>query len=126
MSGDTDVIVLGAGPAGLAVAGCLRARKIPFVVLEQADAVGATWRRHYERLHLHTVARFSALPRMGWPEGVPMYPSRVQVVDYLERYARRFQIEPRFGQAVTRARRDGGRWVVTSSGGELSARALVV
>ncbi len=126
VSADTDVIVLGAGPAGLATSACLRARGVPFVILEQAAAVGATWRRHYDRLHLHTVARFSALPRMPWPDGVPMYPSRAQVVDYLERYARRFHLEPRFGTHVTRARREGGRWVVTTPGGELSGRALVV
>jgi cation diffusion facilitator CzcD-associated flavoprotein CzcO len=126
----TDVVILGAGPSGLAVGACLRARGTPFVMLEQADAVGATWRRHYERLHLHTVARFSALPRMPWPEGTGMYPSRAEVVTYLDAYAKHFDLAPRFGATVTRARREGSRWVVTTSRGgeasEIACRALVV
>ncbi|MFT3766847.1 MAG: NAD(P)/FAD-dependent oxidoreductase [Minicystis sp.] len=122
----TDVVVIGAGPSGLAVGACLRERGAAFVLLEQAAAVGSTWRRHYERLHLHTVKQLSALPRMPWPDGVPMYPSRAEVVDYLERYARRFRLEPRFGHAVTSARRDGDRWSIEANGSRIESRALVI
>ncbi|HSO00574.1 MAG TPA: NAD(P)/FAD-dependent oxidoreductase [Candidatus Nanopelagicales bacterium] len=126
MAEETDVVVVGAGPSGLAVGACLRERGIGFEILEQADAVGASWRRHYERLHLHTVKYFSALPGLRWPEGTPMYPSRAQMVDYLERYAARFRLVPRFGQAVTRAARVGEGWTVQTAGGEIRSRALVI
>jgi len=76
MREETEVAVIGAGPSGLAVAACLSGRGIPFQILERSDAVGSSWRRHYERLHLHTVQKFSALPRMPWPAGTPTYPSR--------------------------------------------------
>ena len=59
---ETETLVIGAGPAGLAVAAYLRRRGLRFEVLERSDAVGSAWRRHYERLHLHTVKRHSALP----------------------------------------------------------------
>jgi cation diffusion facilitator CzcD-associated flavoprotein CzcO len=121
-----DTVIIGAGPAGLAVSACLRARGAPFVVLEQADAVGSTWRRHYERLHLHTIKQLSALPRLPWPAEVALYPSRRDVVAYLDAYARRFQIEPRFGQTVTRAWPEAGGWVVRATAGELRCRALVI
>ena len=123
---ETEVIVIGAGPAGLAVGACLRDQGVPFEILEQADAVGSSWRRHYERLHLHTVKQFSALPLLPWPASVPMYPSRAQMVEYLERYAERFRLAPRFGEAAARARHDGSRWVVQTAAGERRARALVV
>lgn len=128
MSSPTDVVVIvvGAGPSGLAVGACLRERGIPFTILEQAGSVGSSWRRHYDRLHLHTIKQLSALPRMPWPASTPMYPSRDQVVDYLERYAARFRLEPRFGEPVTRAARQGDGWVVQTPSGELRSKALVI
>ena len=126
MPEQTSVIILGAGPSGLAVAGCLREKGVPFVVVERAGAVGSTWRNHYERLHLHTIKQFSALPGLPWPSTVPMYPSRAEVVAYLERYAAKFRIEPRFGLDVTSARHDGARWVVRAGAEEIHAGALVV
>jgi cation diffusion facilitator CzcD-associated flavoprotein CzcO len=95
-------------------------------VLEREAEVGASWRRHYERLHLHTTKRYSALPMAPWPDDVATYPSRAQVVEYLERYASRFGINPRFGEDVRSARYDGANWIAPTSRGEHRARALVV
>lgn len=127
MPADPDVIVLGAGPAGLAAAACLSARGLSHVIVEQAPTVGSRWRAHYERLHLHTAKQLSALPMMPWPREVSNYPSRAQVVAYLEAYAQRFKLAPRFGLTAHDAHRDGDRWVVpTREGDTLRARALVV
>jgi cation diffusion facilitator CzcD-associated flavoprotein CzcO len=126
MAEETSVVVIGAGPSGLAAGACLRGRGTPFVILEQAGEVGSSWRRHYERLHLHTIKQFSALPRMPFPDEVAMYPSRAEVVAYLDRYAQHFRLAPRFGHAVTSARRDGSRWVVRAADAEIRSRALVI
>lgn len=121
----TEVLIVGAGPAGLAVAACLRREGVAFEVLEQAGSVGPRWREHYERLHLHTFRDTSALPHQPWPAGVPGYPSRQQVVDYLESYARRFEIAPRFSREVRRlAPRSGGGWVAEARGPEGEERWL--
>jgi cation diffusion facilitator CzcD-associated flavoprotein CzcO len=122
----TDAIVLGAGPSGLAVAACLKTRGAHVAVIERNAQVGSSWRNHYERLHLHTAKRYSSLPMMPFPDDVPMYPSRAQVVEYLERYATRFGIEPHFGETAHAARYDGNRWIVPTSRGEYHARSLVV
>ena len=58
------VLIIGAGPAGLAVAGRLRKKGIPFDLIEQSQQVGHAWHNHYERLHLHTVKEHSALPHL--------------------------------------------------------------
>jgi cation diffusion facilitator CzcD-associated flavoprotein CzcO len=62
-----DAIVIGAGPAGLATAAALRAWGLNATILEKSDAVGAVWRRHYDRLHLHTDRARSGLPGLPIP-----------------------------------------------------------
>lgn len=126
MPEETEVVVVGAGPAGLAVGACLRDRGVSFEMLEQAAEVGSSWRRHYDRLHLHTIKQLSALPFMPFPDDVPMYPSRADVVSYLEGYARRFRLTPRFGHTVESARRDALGFLVRANGTEIRSRALVV
>ena len=122
----TPTVVLGAGPSGLAVAACLKRRGLDFVLLDRAPAVGNAWRHHYRRLHLHTVKRHSALPGLAFPEHFPTYPSRQQVVDYLESYAAHHGLAPRLGVTVESARRTDDRWHVVTDQGELHARNLVV
>jgi len=48
-------VIIGAGPAGLAVAATLRQLAVPFVVLERSDSVGAAWHGRYDSLHMHTL-----------------------------------------------------------------------
>jgi indole-3-pyruvate monooxygenase len=119
-------IVVGAGPAGLAVGACLTRAGVPCLILEQADQVGAAWRRHYDRLHLHTAKAFSALPFMPFPKAYPRYPSRLQVVAYLEAYARQFQLEIRFGQRVVAARHTGAHWEIQTQDTLYQASNLVI
>jgi indole-3-pyruvate monooxygenase len=122
----TPVLIVGAGPAGLAVAACLKREKVPCIVLEQNDQVGSSWARHYARLHLHTDKAHSALPYFDFPKSFPRYPSRQQVVDYLGNYARHHQIEPVFGQRVERAQRTDLGWEVRTQGKVYRAASLVV
>ena len=84
---DEETVIIGAGPAGLACAAALRARGRRSIILEATNRLGASWRRHYDRLHLHTDKSHSALPGRPMPADYPKYPSRLQVVDYLESYA---------------------------------------
>jgi indole-3-pyruvate monooxygenase len=121
-----ETIVVGAGPAGLAVSACLRKLGRPFVLLDRATEVGSAWRRHYDRLHLHTAKDHSALPHQPFPRELPTYVSREQFVSYLEEYARRFELTPRLGEGVTRAERKDNGWRVETSKGQYEAGNLVI
>ena len=121
-----DAIIVGAGPAGLACAASINALGLEAMVLEQAAAVGSVWRRHYDRLHLHTDRRNSSLPGLMMPRSYPTYPSRAQFVDYLEGYAAHFQIQPAFNTAVNAIRRNGSRWRVDTNHASVPARVVVI
>jgi cation diffusion facilitator CzcD-associated flavoprotein CzcO len=126
MTQNPDAVIIGAGPAGLACAVTMRAAGLNVRVLEKADGVGAVWRRHYDRLHLHTDRYHSGLPGMAMPKAYPVYPSRAQVVDYLESYAAHFGIEPVFQTAVSRIGRDGALWRVETSQNSIATPVVVV
>ena len=123
---DVPVIVIGAGPAGLAVGACLKRAGVRSILLERGENVGSTWRRHYDRLHLHTARQHSALPLIPFPPETPRYASRQQVVDYLENYAKRTALDIRFGQEVMSAKRAAGRWTVTTADNTYESSYLVV
>ncbi|MFJ6844394.1 flavin-containing monooxygenase [Streptomyces griseoluteus] len=126
---DRPVYVVGAGPGGLAVAYALRARGVRAVVLEKSDRVGASWRRHYDRLRLHTTRRLSALPGLAIPRRFGRWVARDDVVRYLEKYAEHHELEIVTGVEVFRVEQaaDGAGWLLHASGGrELTGAAVVV
>lgn len=126
MAEHVHAAVVGAGPAGLAVSACLRHAGVEHALLEREPSVASSWRRHYDRLHLHTDRARSTLPFARFPPGTPRYPSRDQVVAYLERYAAEHAAPARLGEEVASARRGEGGWTLETSRGELRARHLVV
>jgi indole-3-pyruvate monooxygenase len=101
-------------------------RGLPFTLVEQADALASSWRRHYERLHLHTARQHSALPFLPFPHDTPRYPSREQVINYLELYARHFQIDPLFGCRVSKLTRGGDGWFADAGARSFQARRVVM
>ena len=126
MPQEVETLIVGAGPAGLAMAACLEERDLPYLVVEAGADVGTSWRNHYERLHLHTVKQHSALPGLGFGDEVPRYPSRAEVVAYLERYAKHFGIEPRFLTPVTKLRPEGKRWIAETGEVALDCTRVVL
>ncbi|MET8168578.1 NAD(P)/FAD-dependent oxidoreductase [Streptomyces sp. NPDC005329] len=126
---DRPVYVIGGGPGGLATAYALRAQGIRAVVVEKSDGVGASWRRHYDRLHLHTTRRLSALPGLAMPRRFGRWVARDDMVRYLEKYAEVHELEIVTGVEVSRVERtpDGTGWLLHATGGrELVGSAVVV
>jgi len=122
----SDAVIVGAGPAGLAAAQRLQSRGLKPLLLEKADQVGAAWRRHYDRLHLHTPRIHSSLPGLPMPRAFGRYPSRAQFVEYLETYAERFGLKPAFSTRVESIRRDGRQFVVETSGETVKTPIVVM
>jgi cation diffusion facilitator CzcD-associated flavoprotein CzcO len=126
MPEQTDVTVIGAGPAGLAVGACLRRAGLNFIILERDQKVASSWHRHYERLHLHTVKHLSCLPYVPFPAAYPRYVPRHLVIEYLDRYAAKFDLKPRLGDAARSVCRDGNDWRIEGTSSSISAPYVVV
>src|SRR4051794_14381436 len=78
------VVVIGAGAAGLACAAELERKGIRAVVLERAEAIGSSWRGRYDRLRLNSSRWFSKLPDGPFPSGTGVFPSRDEMMSYLQ------------------------------------------
>jgi len=127
MPTETDTLIIGAGPAGLAVGAALRTANVAFTMLERASRIADSWHGHYSRLQLHTPKAHSALPHRDFPRAYPRYPSRQQVIDYLDDYARAFALTPELGREVSRCTRaDDNLWTVSTAQGDYRARRVVV
>ena len=122
-----SVVVVGAGPAGLATGARLRRAGIDFEILEAEDRVAPAWHRHYERLHLHTVKETSHLPFKPFEDEDPRYIPRARLVEYFREYAEEMDLEPRLGEEVVEISGDGELWHTrTASGNEYLSPHVVV
>lgn len=118
----TPNLIIGAGPAGLAIAGRLRAMNLSFEVLEKSDKISFSWHNHYDRLCLHTVKQLSHLPHMPFPDDYPLYVPREKLVEYYEAYAEEFGITPHFNSELVGLKRQENEWIATTQD-EQSIRA---
>jgi len=126
MAATHPVIVIGAGASGLAAADALARRGLPVLVLEMEAHVAGPWRRRHQRLSLNTHRVFSSLPGLAYPPGTPAFPSREQVIAYLERYVEERGLKVEFGFEVVSIEPDGNGWTVGSRDGRQRHAAHVV
>jgi putative flavoprotein involved in K+ transport len=118
--------VIGAGQAGLSVGYHLSRLGQPCVILDDNPRVGDSWRRRWDSLRLFTPARYSSLPGMPFPGDPWYFPTRDEMADYLESYARNFSLPVRSGAAVrTLTKRPGGFTVRTDDGGYETENVII-
>ena len=120
------MLVIGGGAAGLSTAGALARRGVRAVVLERDEQIGARWAGRYERLHLHTVRRFSGLAHFPLAGHLPRYVSKDQYAAYLREYAEHFDLDVRLGQSVEGVVPAAGGWAVTTARGDWHAQVVVL
>jgi cation diffusion facilitator CzcD-associated flavoprotein CzcO len=121
-----SVLIIGAGPAGLATAAELTRRGVPYRLFERGPSLGTSWVNTYDSLRLHTGRHMSTLPRLGYPRGTPLFPTRDQFVAYLRDYSARASLNIETNSEVTSLRPGGDGWIATVNDLEVSGRAAVM
>ena len=121
-----DVVVIGAGQAGLAMGYFLKQRGRKFVILEAADSIGSAWRDRWESLKLFTPRRYSGLPGLPFPGDPDGYSGRDEVIAYLERYAETFELPIKLNSPVRRLTRENGHFVLEVDDRAITTEQVVV
>lgn len=119
-------VIIGGSQSGLAVGYYLKQGGLPFVILDENDRIGDAWRKRWDSLRLFTPGRYDGLPGMAFPGSASSYPTKDETADYLEAYARRFELPFRTGVKVDRVSRAEDRFEVSCGEHTLFARNVVV
>jgi putative flavoprotein involved in K+ transport len=121
-----EVVVIGTGQAGLAIGYFLKSQNRRFVIVEAADSVGAAWRSRWESLVLFTPRRYSSLPNLPFPGDPDGYPTRDEVIAYLESYAETFELPIELNSPVRSLSTNDGSFVLEIDGRTTEAEQVVV
>ncbi|CAN6475947.1 unnamed protein product [Victoria cruziana] len=130
-----EVIIVGAGPAGLSASACLNKLSIDNLILEKDDCSALLWRKYsYDRLHLHLAKNFCELPHLPYPKTMPNYISKDEFVQYMDAYIAKLRLQPVYDCCVETAvyDRSTDTWMVranntrTGESSEYRSRFLVV
>jgi putative flavoprotein involved in K+ transport len=122
-----DVVIVGAGPAGLAVARELEHRhRVSALVVDKAPAPAMSWRNRYDNFRLNTNGYLSHLPGQRIPLSAGRWPTKEDMVGYFDSYVRQQDISLALGREVSRIERASTGWRVDTSQGDIAASAVVL
>ncbi|MDV2684027.1 NAD(P)/FAD-dependent oxidoreductase [Alkalihalophilus lindianensis] len=122
-----DVVVIGAGQAGLSLGYYLKRNKKKFILLDKHRNVGDSWKRRYDSLTLFTPRRYSSLPGLSLEGSQDGYPSKDEVAAYLKEYAKKFEIPIQLDTTVTLVSKEAENlYKVKTDNGEFITRNIVV
>lgn len=123
----SSTIIIGAGPAGLACAGALSKKGIPFQILEKSNHIAASWVNHYDRLSLHTIKELSHLPHLPFPEEYPEYVPKNLLLEYYQKYCEHFNINPIFNAEVHAIQEKEKEWQISCTNGQTySSHSIII
>lgn len=112
-----ETVIVGAGQAGLSVGYHLKKQGRSFVILDAGERIGDSWRRRWDSLRLYSPASRDSLPGMPFPIAGNAYPTKDEMGDYLEAYARQFELPVRSSAGVQALAEENGNYTATTADG---------
>jgi len=121
-----DVLIIGAGQAGLAMGYHLSQRDVDVVILDAAPRLGESWRNRYDSLMLFSASQYNHLPGLPFPKAPDTYPTKDDVAEYLTTYAAVFGLPVRLSTPVTTLSAVPGGYRVETPDETFEARQVVI
>ena len=122
-----DVLVIGAGQAGLAMGHQLKQSGLRVLLVDGHERIGDSWRKRFDSLELFTPRNYSALPGLPVPGDPDGYPTKDELADYLESYAAHFDLPVQTGTPIDRLTRLNDVFQATTAvSRNLTAHAVVI
>ncbi|RAS80914.1 flavin-containing monooxygenase [Priestia endophytica] len=121
-----DVIIIGSGQAGLSMGYYLKKTALSFVIIDQNTRIGDTWRNRYDSLTLFTLPLYSSLPGLRLKKERNCMPTKDDIADYLENYAKTFSLPVQLGIHVKNVSKIDDFFSLETNKGVVEARTLVV
>jgi putative flavoprotein involved in K+ transport len=121
-----ETLVIGGGQAGLAVGYHLAKRGLPFLILDASQRTGDAWRNRWDSLRLFTPARYSSLPGYPFPKSGDAAPTKHEMADYLESYAKRFHLRVQSGVRVDKLSQSGDEFQAIAGDQRFEAKHVVI
>ena len=120
------MIVIGAGQAGLSAGYFLKKNNIDFLILDASKRVGDSWHNRWDSLRLFTPAKFNGLAGMPFPADANYFPTKDEMGDYLENYAKHFKLPVRNNVKVDGLTREGNKYCITADNEHFEAEHVVI
>lgn len=119
-------VIIGAGQAGLATGYFLKKNNKDFIILDKNEKIGDSWRMRWDSLFLFTPSQHDVLPEMSFPGLKNSFPSKDQMADYLETYAKHFSLPVQLGVNVTRLSAKNNHYEIETSAGKFISERVVI
>jgi len=121
-----DVVVIGGGQAGLAAGYYLQKHGLRYILLEAGEQTAGSWVNYYENLRLFSPVQYSSLPGLPFPLVNDTYPSRTEVIQYLNQYQQQFDIQVKTRSRVLKINKDNHSFkILTEDGSTYSANSVI-
>lgn len=121
-----DVIIIGAGQAGLSISYYLQQGGYNFVILDGEKRIGDSWRNRYDSLVLFTPRSYSSLPGMKLEGDENAFPTKDEVADYLERYANRFSLPVQMETTVHKVQKINNTFEISTDKGVFHSEHVII